>query len=154
MNWNYAWKCIAIIFTLALMLHQGFVIKRRLKRPATMAAGLVSGLLNGAAAVGGPPAILFFFSSPVGAAVSRASLIAFFLVTDILAAGFCATAGLMTVSHMRQAFILAVPMAAGLFLGKRAFIRTPETVFKKKVLLYLMILSLLILARSAREIIT
>lgn len=143
-----------IIFTLALMLRQGFVVNRRLKRPETMAAGLASGVLNGAAAIGGPPAILFFFSSPVGAAVSRASLIAFFLVTDILAGGFCIAAGLMTPGHARQAVILALPMAAGLFLGKRAFIRTPETVFKKRVLLYLMILSLLTLVRSAKPFLT
>jgi uncharacterized membrane protein YfcA len=143
-----------IIFTLALMLRQGFVVKRRLKRPETMAAGLASGVLNGAAAIGGPPAILFFFSSPSGAAVSRASLVAFFLVTDILAAGFCAAAGLMNAGHARQALILALPMAAGLFLGKRAFVRTPETVFKKRVLLYLMILSLLTLARSAKPFLT
>jgi uncharacterized membrane protein YfcA len=139
-----------IIFMLALMLRQGFVVNRRLKPPATMAAGLASGVLNGAAAIGGPPAILFFFSSPVGAAVSRASLIAFFLVTDILAAGFCIAAGLMTLDHAGQALILALPMAGGLFLGKLAFFRTPETVFKKRVLLYLMILSLMTLARSAK----
>lgn len=143
-----------IIFMLALMLRQGFVVKRRLKRPETMAAGLASGILNGAAAIGGPPAILFFFSSPAGPAVSRASLIAFFLVTDILAAGFCVAASLMTVGHARQALILALPMAAGLFLGRLAFIRTPATLFKKRVLLYLMILSLLTLVRSAKEFLT
>ncbi len=139
-----------IIFMLALMLRQGFVVNRRLKRPETMAAGLASGVLNGAAAIGGPPAILFFFSSPAGAAVSRASLIAFFLVTGILAAGFCNAAGLMTPGHAGQALILALPMALGLFLGKLAYTRTPETVFKKRVLLYLMMLSLLTLVRSAK----
>ncbi|MEE4113262.1 MAG: sulfite exporter TauE/SafE family protein [Desulfobacteraceae bacterium] len=139
-----------IIFTLALMLRQGFVVSRRLKPPATMAAGVASGVLNGAAAIGGPPAILFFFSSPVGAAVSRASLIAFFLITDILAAGFCVAAGLMTLDHAGQALILALPMAAGLFLGKLAFMRTPETVFQKRVLSYLMILSLMTLVRSTK----
>ncbi len=139
-----------IIFTLALMLRQGFVVKRRLKRTETMVAGLSSGVLNGAAAIGGPPAILFFFSSPIAAAVSRASLIAFFLVSDILAAGVCTAAGLMTADHVGQALILAVPMAVGLFLGRLAFFRTPETVFKRRVLLYLMLLSLLTLVRSAK----
>jgi uncharacterized membrane protein YfcA len=143
-----------IIFSMALLLRQGFVVKRRLKRPETMAAGLASGVLNGAAAIGGPPAILFFFSSPVGAAVSRASLIAFFLVTDILAAGLCTAAGLMTIGHAGQAAILALPTAAGLFLGKLAFVRTPEPVFKKRVLLYLMMLSLLTLVRSAKPFFT
>ena len=90
----------------------------------------------------------------MGAAVSRASLIAFFLVTDILAGGLCIATGLMFVDHAKQALILALPMAAGLFLGKLAFVRTPETVFKRRVLLYLMILSMLTLIRSAKPFIT
>jgi uncharacterized membrane protein YfcA len=139
---------------LALMLRQGYVVKRRLKRLDEVAAGLAAGILNGAAAIGGPPAIIFFFSSPIGAAVSRASLIAFFLATDILAAGVCTAAGLMAASHVRQALILALPMAVGLFIGKQAFFRTPERVFRRRVLLYLMLLSLLTLVRSAKPFLT
>ena len=141
-----------IIFMLALMLRQGFVVKRRLNRPGTMAAGLASGVLNGAAAIGGPPAILFFFSSPIGAAVSRASLITFFLATDILAAGTCTAAGLMTVGNARQALILVLPMVAGLMMGKHAFKRAPEDTFRKRVLLYLMLLSLLMMLRAATKV--
>lgn len=141
-----------IIFMLALMLRQGFVVKRRLNRPGTMAAGLASGVLNGAAAIGGPPAILFFFSSPIGAAVSRASLITFFLATDILAAGTCTAAGLMTVGNARQALILVLPMVAGLMMGKHAFMRAPEDTFRKRVLLYLMLLSLLMMLRAATKV--
>jgi hypothetical protein len=142
----------AIIFMLALLLRQGYVVKRRLKRLDEVAAGLAAGVFNGAAAIGGPPAILFFFSSPIGAAVSRASLIAFFLATDILAAVICTAVGLMTAGHVRQALILALPMAVGLFLGKQAFIRTPERVFRRRVLLCLMLLSLLTLVRSAKDV--
>ena len=138
-----------IIFMLALLMRQGFMVKRRLRRPEMIAAGLTAGVLNDAAAIGGPPAILFFFSSPVGAAVSRSSLIAFFLMTDVLAVGVCIAAGLMTVNHVRHAMILAFPMVVGLFLGKRTFIGTPETVFRRRVMLYLMALSLLTMVRSA-----
>jgi uncharacterized protein len=142
----------AIIFMLALLLRRGFVVTRHLNRPETIAAGVAAGVLNGAAAIGGPPAILFFFSTPSGAAVSRASLILFFMVTDILAAGTCIAAGLLTPGHAGQALILALPMAAGLFWGKRAFLRTPETTFRKRALLYLMGLSVLMLLRAAYEV--
>ena len=141
----------AVIFMLARSLRRGFVVTRQLSRPETIAAGVAAGVLNGAAAIGGPPAILFFFSTPSGAAVSRASLIFFFMATDILAAGTCIAAGLLTRGHAGQALILAIPMTAGLFLGKRAFSQTSETTFRKRALLYLMGLSVLMLVRAAYE---
>lgn len=141
-----------IIMVLAVLLKRGFFRRRRPNRLDTAAVGLASGLLNGAAAIGGPPAILFFFSSPAGATVSRASLIAFFLLTDTLAAGTCALAGLMTGEHVRNALIMAIPMIAGLFAGNRAFIRTSEVIFRRRVLLCLIGLSLLTLIRTAVEV--
>jgi hypothetical protein len=143
----------AVIFVLALLMRQGWGHRRRSGRPAIfgLGTGLVSGVLNGAAAIGGPPAILFFFASPTGAAVSRASLIAFFLVTDILAALTCAAAGLMTVDDGRRALMLVLPLAAGLLADSRAFIRTPEERFRKRVLLYLMLLALLVVLRALQE---
>lgn len=141
-----------VIFALALLLRNGFVVNRRPGRLKTVAAGLAAGVLNGATAMGGPPAILFFFSSPAGVAVSRASLIAFFLITDVVAAGTCSVAGLMTVEHARQALFLAIPMAAGLLAGKLSFAKTPEETFRRRVLLYLMVLSLLMLVRAIVEV--
>jgi uncharacterized membrane protein YfcA len=142
----------AIIFMLALLLRRGFAVVRQLNRPETIAAGVAAGVLNGAAAIGGPPAILFFFSTPSGAAVSRASLIFFFMVTDILAAGACIASGLLTPGHAGRALILALPMTAGLFLGKRSFLRTSETRFRKRALLFLMWLSGLMLVRAVYEV--
>lgn len=49
----------------------------------TVAVSGVSGALNGAFAMGGPPAILMYFSSPAAVAIGRASLVAYFLGTDV-----------------------------------------------------------------------
>jgi len=78
---------IVIILVLALL--SGFRLNRKPGTPATVSTGLVSGTLNGAATIGGPPVILFFFSSQAGVDISRASLIAYFFGTDILASMFC-----------------------------------------------------------------
>jgi uncharacterized membrane protein YfcA len=146
--------CVAvIIFMLALLLRREFVLRHRPDRLQTLLTGAVSGTLNGAAAIGGPPAILFFFSSPTGASVSRASLIAYFLVTDLLAAGTCMMAGLITRGHVRQALILVLPMVAGLLIGKRGFQQTSEKRFRQRVLLCLMLLSLMTAARAIGEIV-
>ena len=142
-----------LIFILALLLRRGFVLRRQPDRAGTVVAGAASGLLNGAAAIGGPPAILFFFSSLAEAAASRASLIAYFLVTDSIAAGTCLAAGMLAGDHARQALIMVLPMVAGLLIGQRAFQRASEKRFRQRVLVCLMGLALMMLVRAIWEVV-
>ncbi len=67
----------------AILLARGYALKSLPGPAVTFATGTASGLFNGGFGVGGPPVILFFFSSPTGAAAGRASMIAFFLMTDV-----------------------------------------------------------------------
>jgi uncharacterized membrane protein YfcA len=60
----------------------------------------------------------------------------------------------MTVDHARQALVMLVPMAAGLLAGQRMFHRTSETIFRKRVLLCLMGLSVLTMIRALWELFT
>jgi uncharacterized membrane protein YfcA len=127
-------------------MHRGLHLKHKAGTGGVLATGVVSGLLNGSAAVGGPPAVLFFFSSPVGVDVSRASLIAFFLGTDIIAVGTCAGMGLLSGAAVRLFLILLLPMGIGLLAGNRSFLKVDPSVFRKKVMLYLFLLSGFLLA--------
>ncbi len=137
-----------VVLILAVLLWLGFQLKRMPGRPATVATGLLSGLINGGAAIGGPPVILFYFSTPAGVAVSRASLIAFFLGTDTLASGLCAVHGLITMKTVVLSVILLVPLVVGLNLGSRSFIKAEPEAFRKKVLLLLLAMSLVILIKA------
>jgi len=128
-----------------------FVPGRPWGKGGTVATGLVSGVFNGSTALGGPPVVLFFFSSPGGVDISRASLIAFFLGTEIVAIGTFAGMGLMTVESVRLFLTALIPMGVGLVAGKRSFIQTDQTVFRKKVMLYLMVLAGLLFAKTILE---
>ncbi|MBI9086629.1 MAG: sulfite exporter TauE/SafE family protein [Desulfobacterales bacterium] len=130
-----------VVAALAATLLTGWRLKRMPGRAFVAGTGLVSGLLNGAAAIGGPPAILLFFSSPAGDSVSRATLIAFFLFTDILAAGTCAGLGLINMETMTLVGVCLLPMGIGLVLGKRAFGQQPSLGFRRNVLILLLALS-------------
>jgi hypothetical protein len=77
-------------------LWRGFALKAMPGPIATVATGAASGLFNGAFGIGGPPVILFFFSSPAGVAVGRASVIAFFLGSDLIGLACQAQADLTT----------------------------------------------------------
>lgn len=138
----------AVILALAALLRLGFRMRRMPPRAGILAAGVGAGLLNGAAAVGGPPAVLFFFSSPAGAAVSRASLIAFFLGTDLYATLVCATMGLVTSASLALFGLLLPGAALGVLLGQRAFGATDPERFRRRVLTLLIGLSGVTLVRA------
>ena len=137
-----------VIVVLAVLLRCGYRLRRMPGRFGILGAGLVSGVLNGAAAVGGPPAVLFFFSSPAGAAVSRASLIAFFLFTDLYAATACGAMGLLDARTAVLCGALVLPMAVGLFLGQRAFGASDPDRFRRRVLSWLIVLAGVTLCRT------
>jgi uncharacterized membrane protein YfcA len=137
-----------VVLALAMVLIKGLSFQRIPGPRAAAFTGVVSGVLNGGAAVGGPPAILFYFSSPGGVALGRASLIAFFLGTDILAGIVSATQGLI---HGRTFHLFALflpPLIVGLVFGGRSFKKTDEGLFRRRVLLLLIILSAASLTRA------
>ncbi|MFH1980685.1 MAG: sulfite exporter TauE/SafE family protein [Pseudomonadota bacterium] len=129
------------VMALAAMMRMGFALKRRPGAAATVGVGMLSGLLNGGGAIGGPPVVLFFFSSPAGAAISRASLIAYFLGTDLIAAGVLTGMGVMTREALRLAAVMLIPTTAGVLCGARMFQNASEQNFRRRVLSVLIVLS-------------
>ena len=85
-----------------------------------LAVGAASGLLNGAAGIGGPPAIVFYFAS-AGAAVGRATLIAFFLFTDAYALAWAGGAGLLTGAGWPLVAVALPGSLLGIALGQRVY---------------------------------
>jgi uncharacterized membrane protein YfcA len=138
---------LAIMF-LVVLLWRGFYLKKMPGRPGTVATGMFSGFLNGSAAIGGPPVILFYFSSPAAVTVSRASIIAYFLGTDSLAWVMSLAHGLVTIKTGVLIGILCAPLLLGIFLGNRLFTHSEKDAFKRKVLILLMLLSLAALLRT------
>ena len=138
-----------LVLIASLALWQGFTLRRVPGPAATFATGAVSGLLNGTAAIAGPPAILFYFSSPAAAAVSRASLITYFLGTDVVAASVSAAYGLLTPAALLRALVLLIPLGCGITIGNRRFIRSDPGVFRRVVLVLLMLLAVSGLLRAA-----
>ena len=92
--------------------------------------------------------ILFYFSSPAGVTVSRASIIAYFLGTDSLAWVISLAHGLVTLSTGILSGILCVPLILGIFLGNRLFTQSKEDAVRRKVLILLMLLSSAALLRT------
>ena len=96
----------------AILLARGYALKSLPGPAVTFATGTASGLLNGSFGIGGPPVILFFFSSPTGAAAGRASMIALFLITDVAGLAWQGWSGLLSVTTLWRALLFLPALAA------------------------------------------
>ena len=133
-----AWMALFIavlVLIFALLFWRGYALTRQPGPPLSLGAGAASGLLGGATAITGPPVILFYFSSPGTAAVSRASLILYFAVIDVVGLAFMAWNGLVTEMTAIWAALLVLPIVLCVWLGKRHFFATDEATFRRIVLI-------------------
>ena len=136
-----------VIGTSILML-RGFHLERTPGTAASTAAGTASGVLNGAFGIGGPPVVLFYFATPGAAAIGRASIIFFFLFTDLLGVGYFATQGLVTRQSFVQ-FVFWMPtLLIGVWIGAHGFRRMDQATFRRWVLIILVALAVLGMAKA------
>ena len=140
-----------VLVTVALLWH-GFALKTVPGPAPSFATGMASGFLNGTAGIGGPPVILFYFSSPAAAAVGRASLILYFFAIDLLALLLNAEAGLVNSETIVLSLALLPPLVLGIWLGNRRFLNADPVVFRKMVLLLLVVLALVSGGKAALEL--
>jgi uncharacterized protein len=141
----------AFVLSAAILLARGYALKALPGPAATFATGTVSGLCNGGFGIGGPPVILFFFSSPTGAAVGRGSMIAYFLMTDLTGLAWQGWNGLLDRATLWRALIFLPPLAAGIWLGNRRFQNADPVGFRRWVLRLLMLLAVLTGAGALRQ---
>ncbi|HEY3147043.1 MAG TPA: sulfite exporter TauE/SafE family protein [Dongiaceae bacterium] len=138
---------IFVIGTATLML-RGFHLAKTPGRAASTATGVASGLLNGAFGIGGPPVILFYFSTPGAAAIGRASIIFFFLFTDFLGVSYLAHQGLLTAQSVVQFALWTPALLIGVWIGAHGFKRMDQQVFRRWVLVILIALAALGIAKA------
>jgi hypothetical protein len=140
------------VLTAALLLARGYALKSFPGPAATFATGTASGLCGGGFGMSGPPVVLFFFSSPAGAAAGRASLIAFFLITDATGLVCLSWDGLLGAASVWHALIFMPALVAGVWLGNRGFAKADVASFRRWVLRLLMLLALLTGGKALMQI--
>jgi uncharacterized membrane protein YfcA len=136
----------------AILLARGYALNSLPGPAVTFATGTASGLFNGSFGIGGPPVILFFFSSPAGAAAGRASMIAFFLMTDVIGLACQGWSGLLSRATLWRALLFLPALTAGIWLGNRGFKNADSGDFRRWVLRLLMLLAVLTGGRALTQI--
>lgn len=132
----------SMVLMLSLMLYRGWQYQGS-QGPAVLSIlGLGSGICNGTAAVGGLPVAVFLTASNIDIRTLRATLVMFFLATDIILLLSSAGHGIFSLSLLSQSAAMLLPMFIGIWLGSRLFKRLSEEILRRCVISLLMTLSL------------
>lgn len=137
-----------IVFITAAALMAGFQLKRMPTKLETSATGATAGLLNGALGIGGPPIIVFFLGSPLALEAGRASIIAAFLIMDLVGLPALFAFGLLTQDAIMLALVSLPALVAGIYIGSRLIGHMSELVARKVVLGVLMVMAIAIGVQS------
>ena len=137
-----------VILTAAILLLTGFHPPWKDSPPLRLGTGLVSGVLNGLAAIGGMAVAVMLFATTISGAAARATLIALFFATDIYSLAWAGGHGLLDATLLVWIAWLVVPMLTGIWIGSRHFLKVDEAGFRRGVLSALAGIALLGLIRA------
>ncbi|MBL8333043.1 MAG: sulfite exporter TauE/SafE family protein [Rubrivivax sp.] len=145
----------ALLLAAAGAARLGWVVNLQPTARLRFGAGLVSGVFNGVAAIGGTALAVLLNTTAMPPAAMRATMIVLFLFTDLYA---LAVAAWMPLGHaggelfglqsLRWAAWLLLPMLAGIALGHRGFAGVAPERFRAIVLDALLVIAALGLARG------
>ncbi len=133
----------AFVLVAVALMWMGYALNTMPGPVLSTAVGATSGLANGAFGIGGPPVVLFYFSSPAGNIAGRASLIAFFLITDAIGLVNLAVYDLVTKESLWMALVFLPCLIAGVWLGARSFKSADQASFRKVVLIIMAALAII-----------
>jgi len=137
---------IVVMASAAMLL--GIRLRLARERLAMVAAGLLSGALNGATTFSGPPVILLLANQRVPRHRFRGSLAAYFLALNILAVPAFAVGGLLTASVGLDVARSFPAVAAGAMLGIWLAGRVGERLFGVLALLAMALLGVMSIASA------
>ncbi len=137
-----------IILGSAILLSRGLRMPQRPPRWMIGGIGLVSGLMNGLAAVSGPPVVAFLMAMPHSAAVIRASSLVFFTFTAAVAIVPLALTGLIDRETLLSALAAWPVLLLGTQLGGWGFRHAKPHHHRRVALSILIVLAATLIVRA------
>jgi uncharacterized membrane protein YfcA len=144
----------ALLLLAATLLRNGWKLALAPTRGVRLLTGLVSGLVNGVAAIGGIAVAVLLSGTALPPAAMRATMIVMFLFTDLYALAWAAVmpaasgSELLGADTLRLALWLAPAMLAGIWFGQRAFSGVSPAQFRRHVLNLLVLIAALSVLRA------
>jgi uncharacterized protein len=138
----------ALILASVLLISRGLRLPPNPSRWMISLVGLVSGLMNGVAAVSGPPVVAFLMALQHSAAVIRATALVFFTFTAAVAIVPLAIAGLVDRETLLYSLLAWPILLVGTRLGAWGFRRAKPHHHRRVALTVLTFLAAMLILRS------
>ncbi|HZH27767.1 MAG TPA: sulfite exporter TauE/SafE family protein [Azospirillaceae bacterium] len=119
-----------VVIGFTCLLASGWRYRGPTPLPATLAVGAASGVLTGAAGIGGPPVVVWLLAGQTDARRARANFILFFGATLGVAPIALLSAGLVDWTTAGRALCLAPVFMAGTWVGGRLSGRASDRAFR------------------------
>lgn len=143
------WAITVIVIVLLTLLVSGWRYHGQPKAPLTVGTGLLSGIFNGAAQLGGPPVVAYWLGGQKKAQLVRANIIFYFCLSTLVTGVNYTIAGIFSWASLGLALIAGPTFGLGLVLGSRLFGRVAEATFRR--LCYLLIALAAIIGTPAMD---
>ncbi|MCR0984664.1 sulfite exporter TauE/SafE family protein [Roseomonas populi] len=125
------WGMCGLALVMLALLASGWRYHGRPALPLSIGVGAASGILSGAAQMGGPPVVAYWLGGAIPAARVRANIVLFFAASGLISAAIYLAGGLLTTEVLLLSAIVAPGYAAGLWCGARLFGRASERAFRR-----------------------
>ncbi len=128
------WVISAIVLSAVAMLASGWRYSGPPRPAATLAAGAVSGFLNGLSGMAGPPIAFYYLAGTDAAVKVRANLTTYFVFVDLVALSLFFGRDLVGWHTVVQGAFLAPAVVLGGLLGERLFPLASEMFYRRLAL--------------------
>jgi uncharacterized membrane protein YfcA len=137
-----------LILGSVLVLGRGVRLPPRPANWMIASVGVISGMMNGLAAMSGPPVVAYLMALPHSAVVVRATSLVFFTFTAIVAMVPLAFAGLIDTETLLFSLLAWPVLLVGSQLGAWAFHRAKPHYHRRIALTILSVLAVLLIVRA------
>ncbi|MGH6932066.1 MAG: sulfite exporter TauE/SafE family protein, partial [Dongiaceae bacterium] len=138
----------AIVLLSVALLWRGYRFQASPPRAARIGIGMLSGLLNGGTAMGGPPVIIYFLATSDGVAIGRASMLVYFFFAALWSVTVAGAANLLDGKTIVFAALMLPFMAIGNRIGDRWFNKSSSGMYYRVALAFLAAVAVLALGRA------
>jgi uncharacterized membrane protein YfcA len=138
---THLYVCIIIIF-FSLLLMKGYSNQKINNTGSKIFTGIISGTLNGLTTLGGMPVALFLLVTSIQPAVIRGSLAALFFLTDVYAFVLSFFGGIVDMITIYRTLPLIIILPLGVYIGDKFFVKSKESLYRKVVFYFLIIISI------------
>ncbi len=139
--------CLIILISSLLLIID--IRIRHSNQPKIIAVfGLLSGMGTASASVGGPVIVLYMLSSALNAQTQRATMILFFIVSEVIALVALLSSGIIDMAMLTVFLLLIIPTLLTARIGQWLFNRKPPISLKHFALPVLIFISLIGMSAS------